>query len=193
MRAYYRSPLRDPSNDDLLQPLNSGRLVEEEKLGAFGFKTFTLEGKTEKEILESFRQVAKDVPEFDGQEYFFDYRKETISGIPTLPEMSSKKALEYFSTVSLNSLDILALCQVWEGFFDFKEPGTEEYIRIALRAKDMFSFPRGTIFEIHASSNSSVCVKYKTTLPSDEKLYVKGGNLESQPLRRAYLESINAV
>ncbi|KAG7092067.1 hypothetical protein E1B28_008448 [Marasmius oreades] len=190
MRAYYRNPSNNSS--DLLQPQDSGRPVSEERLRALGFKFYNVEGKTEDETLESFRQLAKNIG-FDGDEIRFDFRKPTISGIPGLPEMTSKDMLEYFTTGSLFLFDGVAFYKTWNGFFDFKEPETGEYVRMVFKESEVLAFPKGVLFEVHASLENAVYVKFKTPSPLDGGLYVKGEDLENQPVRKEYLNSISTV
>ncbi|KAL0574638.1 1,2-dihydroxy-3-keto-5-methylthiopentene dioxygenase [Marasmius crinis-equi] len=185
MRAYYRE-----TKGDMLQPQDSGRPVSEEQLRAFGLRLWSLEGKSEDELLASFRQLARDLG-IEGQSHLFDYRKQTC-GMPGNPEATTKEVKESFLTPTLFACDILCGYVAGTKYFDFKDPGKQEWIRLDIKAPQVVLVPAGTLCEIRSPDVAAVECLFKTTDPLDSVL-LKSENLDDHPVRATYLsESVGA-
>ncbi|KAL0061587.1 1,2-dihydroxy-3-keto-5-methylthiopentene dioxygenase [Marasmius tenuissimus] len=186
LRAYYR----DPTAGDLSLPLDSGRPVSEGKLRTLGMKWWSVEGSPD-ERMRTFKELSKSLGFEDGHyEHVFDLGKQT--GSPYDPAMASKDLLESWGQDNLFLAPTFILYLCGNVYIDFKEPGTDSFIRLVIPPKYAISYPGGALWQASSCKDTphdfAVHILFRAMDHASVQLIGEG--LDKHPARMEYVQSV---
>ncbi|KAL0574451.1 1,2-dihydroxy-3-keto-5-methylthiopentene dioxygenase [Marasmius crinis-equi] len=189
MRAYYR----DLSATDLTLPHDTGRTVLEERFRVLKLKFWTVKG-TDVECEKQFRAIGEDLGFVDGT------RKEVVSDFAKLDPKSAEEQAKFFAQDVLVLNDVISFIKEGKCYYDFKDPETNDYIRILMRPGRACFAPEGTIVQRYpyAETKDRLCIYdvYKTAEPLVGQASLvpsHGQDLRSDPVRVTYLKDIGVA
>ncbi|KAK1216748.1 1,2-dihydroxy-3-keto-5-methylthiopentene dioxygenase [Marasmius sp. AFHP31] len=190
LRAYYRDTC--PTPGDLNLPLDSGRPVSEEKLRALGMKWWSVEGSLD-EQMKTFKELSKTLGFQEGDyEHLYDLSQAT--GSPYDLAMAPKDVLESWGKDNLFLPPTFVLYLGGNIYIDFKEPGTDLFIRLVPPPSYAISYPGGALWQATSCKDTpfvfAVRILFRASDPTT--VHLIGEGLDKHPARVEYVRSILA-